>query len=309
MPGFAAALVSFVLFDFVSLLFVSLLLVGFDDFDFATGFPRPKSPPVAGFLVDLGFASFEDVVVFALVSFALASFAFASFASFAFVSFAFVSLLVLDVAAFASVVLFASFVAVVGAAGLASALAVEAAAFVSLVAVSIAVGVAGVASFGVSGNGTDFGERMLLGSSFVGLFFDVAEVGVLVFSASNGFVVLMLLGVGFIDAAFFAASAPSSRSARFVSGLGMTIFSFFAAALVDEKDEVVVAGAAMGGGPGFAGKGVKAAVTPSASRISSYSFHSSISVMPYKTRISLLSQLRAFSYTYTQNISLFDYQR
>ena len=149
------------------------------------------------------------------------------------------------------------------------------------------VSVAGVASFGVSGSGTDFGERMLPGSSFVGLFFDVAEVGVFVFSASRGFVVLMLLGTGFNEAAFFAASAPSSRSARFVSRLGVTTFSFFAAVLEDAKEDVVVAGAAIGGGPGFAGKGVKADVTPNASRISSYSFHSSISVMPYVTSISL----------------------
>jgi hypothetical protein len=262
-----------VLFNFVSLLFVSLLLDDFD-FDFAGAFPRPKRPPV-GFLVDFALESFEDVG-FALVSFVLLSFAFASFA---FASFDLVSLLVLGVTAFAS------FVVVLDVAGLASVLVVEAAAFVSFVA----DGVAGVASFGVSGNGTDFGERIPLGSSFVGLFFDVAEVGVFVFSASNGFVVLMLLGMGFNEAAFFAASAPSSRSARFVSRLGVTTFSFFAAALVDEKEEVVVTGAAIGGGPGFAGKGVKADVTPSASRISSYSFHSSISVMPYVINISLPS--------------------
>ena len=77
---------------------MSLLLEDFD-FDFAGAFPRPKRPPV-GFLVDLDFASFEDVV-FTLVSFVLLSFAFASFA---FASFALVSLFVLGAAAFASLV-------------------------------------------------------------------------------------------------------------------------------------------------------------------------------------------------------------
>ena len=117
--GCAAAFVPFVLFDFASLLFVSLLLEDFD-FDFAGAFPRPKRPPV-GFLVDLDFASFEDVV-FALVSFVLLSFAFASFA---FASFALVSLFVLGAAAFASLV------DVLEVAGLASVLVVETAGFVS----------------------------------------------------------------------------------------------------------------------------------------------------------------------------------
>ena len=107
------------LFDFASLLFVSLLLEDFD-FDFAGAFPRPKRPPV-GFLVDLDFASFEDVV-FTLVSFVLLSFAFASFA---FASFALVSLFVLGAAAFASLV------DVLEVAGLASVLVVETAGFVS----------------------------------------------------------------------------------------------------------------------------------------------------------------------------------
>jgi hypothetical protein len=113
-----------VLFDFASLLFVSLLLEDFD-FDFAGAFPKPKRPPV-GFLVDLDFASFEDVG-FALVSFVLLSFAFASFAfaSFPFTSFALVSLFVLGAAAFASLV------DVLEVAGLASVLVVETAGFVS----------------------------------------------------------------------------------------------------------------------------------------------------------------------------------
>jgi hypothetical protein len=128
---------------------------------------------------------------------------------------------------------------------------------------------------------------MLLGSSFVGLSFGVAEVGVFVFSASNGFVVLTFAGVGFNDAAFFAASAPSWRRARFVSKLGTTTVSFFVVVAVDEDDGAAVGGAAIIGGPGFAGKAVKADVTPKASLISSYSFHSSISVMPYVTSISL----------------------
>lgn len=117
------------------------------------------------------------------------------------------------------------------------------------------------------------GERMLLAPAFAGLFAGVADVGVFTFSDNSGFVVDILAGACFFAAATFAASAPNWRIARFCSALDLTTSSFLAA--VDEDD-----GAMLVGAEGFAGRAVKAVVTPSASLISSYSFHSSISSMP-----------------------------
>ena len=111
-----------------------------------------------------------------------------------------------------------------------SASAVRASAFAS----AATLGVVGVATFGVSGRGTVLGERTFFSSSFNGLLSIEAEVGVFVFSANSGLVVLILPGVGFNEAAFFAASAPSSRSARFVSGLRVGVASSFAAALLSD---------------------------------------------------------------------------
>lgn len=135
-----------------------------------------------------------------------------------------------------------------------------------------------VEGFGVWGSGVERGESILLPSPFAELLVgvEVADVGVFVFSASSGFVVLICAGVGFFAAAIFAASAPSWRIARFCAELGCATFSFLVVAVV-----VVAAGAAI---EGFAGMGVKVDATPSASLSSSYSFHSSISSMPYATR-------------------------
>lgn len=142
------------------------------------------------------------------------------------------------------------------------------------------------AGFGVWGRGIERGDRMLA-STFAGLFLGVADVGVFVFSVSRGFVVEIFAGACFFAAAAFAASAPSWRIARFCSGFGCTTFSFFVVVV-----EVAVAGEDTGAAAeGFAGRGVKVEVTPNASRSSSYSFHSSISSMPYLA----ISSLRSYA--------------
>lgn len=109
-------------------------------------------------------------------------------------------------------------------------------------------------------------------SNFLGV--DTAA-GELTFSVRRGFVVEMLPGVGFLDAAIFAASAPNCRIARFCSEEGNGVLSFGVSVLaVDMLADAAWVGA------GFAGAvvaaGVGAAVTPRASLSSSYSFHSSI---------------------------------
>lgn len=104
-----------------------------------------------------------------------------------------------------------------------------------------------------------------------------------VFSVSNGLVVDIFAGVCFFEAAIFAASAPSWRMARFCSELGDATVSFFVAVDADE-------GAAAGGAEGLAGRAVNAVVTPNASLISSYSFHSSISSMPWRCQSCTLTR-------------------
>ena len=128
------------------------------------------------------------------------------------------------------------------------------------------------AGFGVWGRGMERGDRMLA-AAFAGLFAGVADVGVFVFSVSKGLVVEIFAGACFFAAAAFAASAPSWRIARFCCGFGCATFSFLVVVAVTEEDTGAAA-------DGLAGRAVKEAVTPSASRSSSYSFHSSISSMP-----------------------------
>ena len=139
--------------------------------------------------------------------------------------------------------------------------------------------------FGVVGKGTNLGERIPLGSVFsASLVLAKPVAGELTFSANNGFVMVIFAGIGFLDAATFAAWAPIWRIARFCSGVTLGVGSSAAAAGFEAAAvaAVVVAAAAAvdvaeveEGCAGFAGIKVGAVETPRASISSSYSFHSS----------------------------------
>lgn len=144
-----------------------------------------------------------------------------------------------------------------------------------------------VAVFGDLGNGVDFGLRMSV------------ELFAFVFSVNSGLVVEILTGVGFLLAAIFAASAPNCLIARFCSALATGVFSFALFPPPSDPNDPTPAdpnekppgrapasggGVLLGAGSkrdvGLGGLAVNCVSTPSASRSSSYSFHSSISSIP-----------------------------